>query len=464
MATVILSKLWFSTWESALTVVLSLLIGGGLALLEHAWKQSPPRYFTLFMVLPIFMPTAIVAIGFVALWGNAGYVNTLLSWFNLPAVHLLYTPYIIIIGHLFYNVPLAYLAIHLRLRLLHSYLTEAAVSLGSSTWQTFCVAVWPRLRSTVLGISVMIFLYSFMSFALPLILGGIRYQTLEVYIYTLVTQQFNLTSALQLSAGQWLGLTLLILIGWRNNATTSESRLHLAEPTVSYKIWCLRLMRFSLIFFIITPLIALFINGFGQNHYAALARTQFWSAWFRTLSITLLVMAITILTSLSVLLLKKTKLTKIIVMLLAVSPVMFGALALWLIGKSILALTMAYILLLLPLVSYLLLTSWQARPPHFIETLQILGASQWQRILATLRLLAPAIFKSFALGLAFVFGDIALATLLAPYREPLVMSLSYGLSGSYRFHAASTGMSLVLLTIIFGILIIMLLGKRYEHS
>ena len=66
----IFSRIWFSCWESIITVLLSLGVGGGLALIEYFFKLKKSKLFTGFMVLPVFLPGIVVATGFIVIWGS----------------------------------------------------------------------------------------------------------------------------------------------------------------------------------------------------------------------------------------------------------------------------------------------------------------------------------------------------------------------------------------------------------
>lgn len=446
--------IWFSIWESGLTVLLSLLIGGGLAVLEHAWKTASPKWFQILMTIPVFLPPAIVAVGFITVFGQTGYINTVLQWLHLPTLHILYSPTAIILSHCFFNIPLAYLAVALRLRTISHTLSHMIQLCGASHWQAWWIAVWPRLRSAVFGVSVIIFLYSFMSFALPLILGGVRYQTLEVYIYTLITQQFDFTTASWLALGQWLGLSCVIILSYKQLTTISEQQLY--QSTGTNKL--ITTLRFILGFCILLPALSLVMDGMLIPHsFVRLTTTQFWSAWVRSISLAVIVTILTLVIS-TVSTIHFPRLTKLAALFLAISPVTLGLAVLLTLGKSLVTLIIAYTISLMPLIGYLLSNQWQTRPHLFTATLQLLGANCWQRYRLNCSWLRSSLIQAAGLSMTFVLGDITLAGLLAPYRQPLAMSVAAGYISSYHFNLATAGMVVVLGTIA---LVIMVL--HYAH-
>lgn len=468
----VLSKLWFSLWESVITVILSLLIGGGLAFLGYTWKTKRSAIFDLSMVLPIFLPGVIVATGFISVWGNSGYVNSLLATVNLPHIKFLYSPYAIIAGHLFYNIPLAYIAVRIRLTAMHGFLEEAARVLGASGWQTFRDVTWTRIKSTVIGTGIIIFLYSFMSFNIPLILGGVRYQTLEVYIYTLVTQQLNFDYALQLALFQFAALSLIIVLHIRHLTDFSEKKSQArldADYQKSKLVWIIRTV---LMFFVLLPSVGVIVNSMdvrvrgGQilslGNYVRLGTLPYWQAFIRSLLLGSASTVTSLVLSLTILFHRSSGLGKWLVFLLGMSPVTLGLVFLLLFGKSLALTVVTYTILFLPLNFYILSSLWNARPVSFLETLRLLGASRMQSLIASTRYLLPAIGKGAALSLALAMGDVAVSSLLTPFGEHTAMSLSYSLLGSYGFRIAAAGMSVVLISIVMIISSIHFTIRHYD--
>ncbi len=460
------NQFWFSLWESALTVTLALGIGGSIALLEHYWRARHSKIFTVAMMTPVFLPTVMVATGFIAVYGQAGYLNELLATVGIAPRAWLYSAAAVIASHSLYNIPLAYVAIRLRLDAASLALEETARLLGGYGWNVFLTATWPRLRAAVIGVSTLIFLYSFMSFSLPLILGGLRYQTLEVYLYTLVTQQFNLEQATLLALLQWLFLSLLIVLMLPFLKTIGEPtiyRVSAGKLSLRRRL-SLTLLHIVMGLFVLGPVVAVWLRG-GQAQWlnVLFAETAFLPALWRTLIIAAIVVTITLIGALILTLKLKPTGSQLSLLLLALSPVTVGIfLRLWW-TPSLFLLTIAYCLLLLPFCWYALAMNWQAKPPRFLETVALLGANHRQRLLASARLLLPTLFQLVPLGFAFVLGDLAATSVLAPYRQPTVMNYSYGLIGAYRFPLAATALSTVLIVIIF-ILVICLSARHYYFN
>ncbi len=202
-----LQTLWFTSWQAAVSTVLTvgLALPGAYVFAHYQFrgKQSLQAISTL----PFVLPTIVVANAFTALLGSRGLLNNwLVSWFNLsePPIALNHTIWMILLAHVFYNYSVA-------LRIISNYwqnmspnLEEASRMLGMSPRQTFWLVTWPLLQPAIRAAAVLVFIFSFTSFGVVLILGGPQFATLEVEIYRQAVQLFNLPVAATLSLVQIL--------------------------------------------------------------------------------------------------------------------------------------------------------------------------------------------------------------------------------------------------------------------
>lgn len=457
---ILINKFWFSLWQSCLVVIISLLAGGGLAWLENKFKIQPNKFFNGLMTLPIFLPGLIIATSFIMLYGNNGLWNNFLALLHLPTMKILYSPVAIIMAHGYYNIPLAYLALQARFASAHPYLEEAGAVAGGSGWQIFFHLTWPRLKNTVIGAALLIFLYCFLSFSVPLILGGMKYQTLEVYIYSLITQQLNFSGALFVALLQSLFLIIFIVFFYKYLKNIHEPHLQIIAHKKNNII--IIFMRLTLAAYILVPLLLIISKGMVYNNFIKLIHLGYLTAAARSLWLTVISLIVAFI--MIMIILNKKNMGKFFIFFLTLSPVTTGLIFLLLFGKSYLAILLAYLILILPLAYYLIQAAWEARPKFFTETVCVLGASPWQQAQAQIKYLLPTIIKAAALSSALILGDIAIISLLGPYLQPTAMSLSYSLMGSYRFTLATTGLALLLLIIFLIIIIWLWLAKHYDPA
>jgi thiamine transport system permease protein len=206
---------WFTVGQATISTLLTV----GLAL-PGAYvftRYNFPRKSLLLSLatLPFVLPTVVVAAAFSALIGPRGLLNQgLMSFFGFsaPPIELERTLSIILIVHIFYNYAVA-------LRIISSFwanqsvrIEEAARVLGAHGWRLWWEVRLPLLRPALLAASILVFIFTFTSFGVVLILGGPRFATIEVEIYRQVTGVFNLQIAAALSLVQIGFMFILMLI------------------------------------------------------------------------------------------------------------------------------------------------------------------------------------------------------------------------------------------------------------
>ena len=151
----------------------------------------------------------------VLFFGNQGWVNqTLMFLFQLeePPVQFLYSLNGILLGHVFYNFPLAMRLIGDQWERISAKYALAARMLGHSPQHNFFRVTLPLILPSVLGAFALIFLLCLNSFAIILVLGGgVRHTTIEVLIYQLARIDLDFSGAAVLSLLQ-SGLAILTLL------------------------------------------------------------------------------------------------------------------------------------------------------------------------------------------------------------------------------------------------------------
>jgi thiamine transport system permease protein len=178
----------FTFYQAVLSTLLSVLIG-----LPGAWIlarfEFPGRATVRSLTaVPFVMPSIMVAVGFVAMFGANGTVNDVLRALGLPTVELLYSLHIIVLAHAFYDAPLVARVTAAAWETVDSRMVESARSLGASDRVAFRHVVLPQLQPAILTGALLTFVFSFLSFAIVLTLGGLQYATVEVWVYHSVRQ------------------------------------------------------------------------------------------------------------------------------------------------------------------------------------------------------------------------------------------------------------------------------------
>ncbi len=197
--------LGFTLWQALLSTGLTLALALPGASIFTRYQFPGKSLFLSLSTLPFVLPTIVVATAFSALIGPRGLANTwLMAAFALeePPIQLERTFTIILIVHVFYNYAVA-------LRILTGYwanqnprMEEAARILGAHGWRLWWHIRLPILRPALLAAALLVFIFTFTSFGVVLILGGPRFATLEVEIYRQAVNLFNLPVAAALSLVQ----------------------------------------------------------------------------------------------------------------------------------------------------------------------------------------------------------------------------------------------------------------------
>ena len=214
-ANAILQPLWFTLWQAALSTVLTLLLGLPAAFIFARFQFAGKDLLRLLTTLPFILPTVVVAAGFSALLGPRGLLNEwLMGLFQLdaPPIDFVNTLGAILVAHVFYNTSVVIRVVGSALSQLDPRMEDAGRVLGGKPWRVFTEITLPLLRPSIIVAALMVFLFDFTSFGVILLLGGPRFSTLEVAIYTQTLSMLNLRMAGLLSFIQLactFGVTLL---------------------------------------------------------------------------------------------------------------------------------------------------------------------------------------------------------------------------------------------------------------
>ncbi len=411
----------------ALCALLGLPMAWVLARLEFAgrlwWQRA--------LMLPFVVPTLVAALGMLSLWGPRGWLGEPLAQAGWP---LQGTPWLLLLGNVFFNLSLVVRAASDGLGQVSAQRLAAARTLGATPWRAFWRVEWPVLAPWLASALCLVFLYCFTGFGMALVLGGQRWATVEVEIYTLIAHELALGPAARLAVAM---LALTAGVAWayawveRRLASpgrvTPVARRPLAGRT-AWALWAGSLGMWGLLCG--APLLALLAKAAqaalsGQGA-ALLADEETHLAVWNTLRFT--AMALALATALGVLhALAGHALRRWAASALAwrasayaplvVSPVAlaFGLLLLypqWL--ASLPLLVAAYALLAYPFVAKALTAALDGLPAQYAQAAASLGASPqrvWWRV--TLPLVAPALRRGMAFAAATMLGEFAVSLLLS---------------------------------------------------
>ena len=224
-----LGRIWFTIWQAVVSTLLTLVIGLPAAFLFARYEFPGKTLLKAVSTLPFVMPTIVVAMGFTALFGAQGVVNSaLMSTFGLdnPPVRISNSLTIIFMAHAFYNYAIIVRIVSALWSNLDPDLANSAKVLGAGPLRTFYHVTLPLLLPAIVSASLLAFAFSFTSFGVVLVLGGPQFATLEVAIYELTAKLFRLPLAGALAVVQ-LGFTYLFLLLYAKFQERSVVRMDL---------------------------------------------------------------------------------------------------------------------------------------------------------------------------------------------------------------------------------------------
>ncbi|WP_448374449.1 ABC transporter permease [Fervidobacterium sp.] len=205
-----ISKIRFTIYQAFLSSILTALLGIPGAYLVGRTKIHPfiKKVFRIMSSIPFVLPGITMAIGFFLVFGNNGIFVRTLRILGLD-VQILYTFGAILLGHVFYNFPLFIRIVGEAWENIDGHLIEAGKVDGASNWKILSKIEFPVLLPAIMRAFFLTFIYTFTSFSVVLILGGIKFSTIEVAIYMYSRVTFDFKAAATLMIFQLLFISVL---------------------------------------------------------------------------------------------------------------------------------------------------------------------------------------------------------------------------------------------------------------
>lgn len=199
--------LWFTLWQAVASTVLTLAVGLPAASVVARLSARRQRLVRALVTVPFVLPTVVVAGAFTEVFRVTG--------LDEGDLRLRHTVWAILIAHVFFNYAVVVRAVGSYWGGLDHRLEEAARALGAGPWAAFREVTLPRLRPAITSAAAIVFLFSFTSFGVVLILGGPRRATLETEIYRQAVSRADLETAAALAVVQLVAVLALVVVSTR---------------------------------------------------------------------------------------------------------------------------------------------------------------------------------------------------------------------------------------------------------
>jgi thiamine transport system permease protein len=275
---------WFTVWQATVSTLLTLAVGIPGAYVFARLRFRGRALLRAGIMIPFVLPTVVVAAAFLALLGPSSPLNeaaAALLGDAAPRVDLRRTITAILVAHVFFNYAVVVRTVGGLWGHLDPRLEDAARVLGASRLRTFREVSWPLLRPAVAAASAIVFLFTFTSFGVVLILGGPTRATIEVEIHRATVQLLDLPLASVLALLQLVAVVATLLVYGRLQRRVVPQQLRgtvetAHRPRTAGERWFLAVNLGVIAVLLATPLAVLVerslasAGGYGFDHYRSL--------------------------------------------------------------------------------------------------------------------------------------------------------------------------------------------------
>ncbi len=214
---------WLTLAQASLGTVVSVLLGVPGAYLLYRCRFPGRGFLRAFVTVPFVLPTVVVGVAFRSLLAPGGL---------LAGLHLDGTFTAIVAALVFFNYGLVVRTVGGLWERLDPRAEQAARALGASPWRALATVTLPALMPAIAGAASLTFLFCATAFGTALVLGGLRFGTVETEIWVQTTQFLDLRAAAVLSVVQLVVVVAALAVAGRARAR-SERALALAAPTAA---------------------------------------------------------------------------------------------------------------------------------------------------------------------------------------------------------------------------------------
>ncbi|QHT57779.1 iron ABC transporter permease [Cellulomonas sp. H30R-01] len=271
--------------QASVATIVSVLLGvpGAFVLYRRTFRGRAA--VRALVTVPFVLPTVVVGVAFRSLLVDGGPLGFLRLDGTFAAV---------VAALVFFNYAVVVRAVGGLWERLDPRAEQAARALGASPWRAFRTVTLPALTPAVASAASLVFLFSATAFGTVLVLGGLRFGTIETEIWIQTTQFLDLRAAAVLSVVQLVVVAGALLVAGRTRARR-ERALDLGAPTATVRALTLRrppgvprgdghaldlaaaALTGVVVVLLALPLVNLVLrslrtaDGWGVDHYVALA-------------------------------------------------------------------------------------------------------------------------------------------------------------------------------------------------
>jgi spermidine/putrescine transport system permease protein len=149
-------------------------------------EYSRHKTLSILFIIPMWMNFLLRTYAWLTLLEKNGIINSILSFFSLPKINILYTNTAVVLGMVYNFLPFMILPIYTVLMKIDRRLIEAAQDLGGNSFTVFRRITVPMSIPGVMSGITMVFMPAVTTFVISKLLGGGQY----ALIGNLIERQF----------------------------------------------------------------------------------------------------------------------------------------------------------------------------------------------------------------------------------------------------------------------------------
>lgn len=216
--------IWFTVSTATLATLLCVALGVPGAYVLYRCRFPGRLLVRAVVAVPFVLPTVVVGVAFGSLFADGG----LLGFLELERSYVA-----IVLAMVFFNFTVVVRTVGTFWARLDPRMGQAAWTLGASPIKSLVTVTFPALGPSIAAAASLVFLFCSTAFGIVMVLGGVRYSTIETEIWYQTTQLLNLRAAAALSITQLVVVSLsLAVAGVLQRRARQGLRLRIDDSTV----------------------------------------------------------------------------------------------------------------------------------------------------------------------------------------------------------------------------------------
>jgi thiamine transport system permease protein len=220
----LLRVMWFTLWQAVVSTVVTLVVALPAAYVIARYEFPGRRLFQAFVTVAFVLPTVVVATAFLTLLRPGGPL-AFLQWQRgvMP----------MLVAHVFFNIAVVVRIVGGFWANLDPRREDAARMLGASQARVFGHVTLPLLAPALLAATTIVFLFTFTSFGVALLLADPSHATIEVEIYRQAIQLFDVPAAAAMAFVQLAVVVAVLVVMTRAQERRGVSQRLVASADVA---------------------------------------------------------------------------------------------------------------------------------------------------------------------------------------------------------------------------------------